>query len=298
MFGDQMGSCNWKGSRFLLLWGIVWLCGGVVWGETGTDATETKPTAKTTSKSATKPTTTVSKPTTRKSKGTVTGVVLEGKRIVVKWQEPTVEGNPAPKELELLYSPKSNVLVKAPGSTLMLEQGAMIGAVLKEKEGVLSGHEFVVFLDTRQPPSVVKDPDFPNVYRAVGRLEEILGIQMSINYGSAGTKAITVDYEPTVTVHAINPAFLKAGSEGMVEYLPSKEEGKPGMLVGIEVSRKDPFSEEELNGTNVTKGKGSVAAKSSKSSTTAKRGAKPVLKSGGTSGTKTPAKDPFGVLDK
>jgi len=297
MFGDQMGTCNRKGSRFLLLWGIVWLCGGVVWGETGT---ETKPTAKTTSKPSTKPTTTTGKPATRKAKGTVAGVVQEGKRYLVKWQEPTVEGNPAPKELELLYSPKSQVLVKAPGSTLMLEQGAMIGAVLKEKEGVLSGHEFVVFLDTRQQPSVLKDPDLPNVYRAVGQLEGIVGTQLSVNYGSAGTKAITVDYEPTVTVHAINPAFLKAGSEGMVEYLPSKEEGKPGMLVGIEVSRKDPFSEEELNGTNVTKGKGSVAAKSapSKSPTTAKRGGKPVLKSGGTSGTKTPSKDPFGVLDK
>ncbi|MCA9095062.1 MAG: hypothetical protein KDA68_16365 [Planctomycetaceae bacterium] len=289
MFGDQMGSCNWKGSRFLLLWGIVWLCGGVVWGETGT---ETKPPAKTTSKSAT----TTGKLATRKAKGTVTGVVQEGKRYIVKWQEPTVEGFPAPKELELLYSPKSNVLVKAPGSTVMLEQGAMVGAVLKEKEGGLSGHEFVVFLDTRQPPSVVKDPDLPNVYRAVGRLEGILGIQLSINYGSEGTKAITVDYEPTVTVHAVNPAFLKAGSEGMVEYLPSKEEGKPGMLVGIEVSRKDPFSEEELKGTNVTKGKGSVAAKSStsRSPTAAKRGSKPVPKSG----EKSSVRDPFGVLDK
>lgn len=303
MFGDRMKTCNWKGSRICLLVVIVAVCSGFLTGNhaiaqndsaSGTKAPASK---SSTAKTPSGKTQGAKNSTNKIAQGKITGIERQGKTLIIKWQEPKFEGFPEPPELVLQYTPKTSVLVKAPGTTSLLNQGVMIGAVLTEKENQLSGHEFVLFLDTRQSPSVVQDPDRPDFFKAVGQLEGIAGTQLIINYGEAGTKQILVDYEPTVTVHAVNPLFLTVGAEGKVDYVPNKVEGKPALLAAIEVSREEAFSEDELKGKNIAIGKTSEKSPASKKPTTAKT-SKPVQKSSTPAGSKAPVKDPFGVLDK
>lgn len=284
MFGDHFRTCNRNTSRFFTFALIVGVSVGfpATIGSLHGQATK--------------------KPPTKLMKGSVSAVEQKGKIILIKWRETAVEGGAESAEIELLYTPKAQVRIKAPISPTMIEPGAILGADLTENSaGELRGNEFFLFLGISQGPSVVQNQEDPSKYRVIGQLEGIDGSRLMMNFGPDGKREVYIEGEPTVSAIAGRPEFLKKGAEGQIEYLPSKEPGKPATLVAMEVSREDPFDPEELKGTNVTKSKTPTSKPkptTTPKSTTTKRTEKPVLKPAGTKSKPSSSKDPFGVLDK
>lgn len=294
MFGDRIRTCNWRDRLIWTVVGLLCVSGGTGALKSAWAEESKKPPAKTS------PNSTTSKPAITKGKGEVASVVRKGKLIVIRWQEPQGEGKAAPKELELAYSTKSQVRIQAPATPAMVQPGSLVSAELTmNSAGELSGSEFVLLIGVSQRPSVIQESGDASKYQVVGRIAGFEDSKLLMDFGEAGEKVVLVQGEPVVSSISGRPEFLKKGAKGTIEYLPAKESGKPATLLAIDVTREEAFDPEELNGTNVTIEKTPAAGKttSAKSPSLTKSRRKSALKSGPTEGTKSPAKDPFGVLD-